>query len=141
MIRYLTLEEILELHRLALEQSGGLEGVRDLGGLDSALAQPQMTFGGQELYPSLAEKAAALGFSLVSNHPFLDGNKRAGHAAMETFLVLNGWELVAGVDEQEQVILQLAAGTLKREEFTAWVQSHLQQRPADPDATADRPRG
>ena len=67
MIRYLTLEEVLELHRMALEQSGGLAGVRDLGGLDSALAQPQMTFGGQELYPNLAEKAAALAFSLVCN--------------------------------------------------------------------------
>jgi death-on-curing protein len=64
MIRYLTLEEVLELHRLVLDQSGGLAGVRDLGGLDAALAQPQMTFGGQELYPSLAEKAVALGFSL-----------------------------------------------------------------------------
>jgi death-on-curing protein len=93
MIRYLTLEEVLELHRLALEQSGGLDGVRELGGLESAVAQPQMAFGGQELYPSLAEKAAALGFSLVCNHPFMDGNKRIGHAAMETFLVLNGWEL------------------------------------------------
>jgi len=138
MIRCLTLEEVLELHRLALEQSGGLKGVRDLGGLDSALAQPQMTFGGQELYASLAEKAAALGLSLVCNHPFLDGNKRVGHAAMETFLVLNGWELAAGVDEQEQVILRLAAGSLKREEFTAWVQSHLQQRPAESRASADR---
>ena len=102
--------------------------------------QPQMTFGGQELYPSLAEKAAALGFSLVCNHPFVDGNKRVGHAAMETFLVLNGWELLAGVDEQEQMILRLAAGTLRRDEFTAWVQSHLQQRPAEPGAAADRPR-
>jgi death-on-curing protein len=74
MTRYLTLEEVLELHRLALRQSGGLEGVGDLGGLDSALAQPRMTFGGQELYPSLVEKAAALGFSLVCNHPFVDGN-------------------------------------------------------------------
>jgi death on curing protein len=130
MIRSLTLEEVLELHRLALEQSGGLEGVRDLGGLESALAQPEMAFGGQELYASLAEKAAALGFSLVCNHPFVDGNKRVGHAAMETFLVLNGWELAAAVEEQEQVILRLAAGSLKREEFTAWVQSHLQQRSA-----------
>jgi death-on-curing protein len=129
MIRYLTLEEVLELHRLTLEQSGGLGGVRDIGGLESALAQPLMAFGGQELYPSLAEKAAALGFSLVCNHPFLDGNKRVGHAAMETFLVFNGWELTAGVDEQEQVILRLAAGKLRREEFAAWVQSHLQQRP------------
>lgn len=129
MIRYISLEEVLELHRLALEQAGGLAGVRDLNGLESALAQPQMTFAGQELYPSLGEKAAALGFSLVCNHPFVDGNKRVGHAAMETFLVLNGWELVAGVDEQEQVILRLAAGSLEREEFTAWVQSHLQLRP------------
>jgi death-on-curing protein len=137
MIRYLTLEEVLELHRLLLEQSGGLDGVRDLGGLDSALAQPQMTFGGQDLYPSLAEKAAALGFSLVCNHPFMDGNKRVGHAALETFLVLNGWELTASVDEQEQVILRLAAGTLKREEFTAWVQSRLQRRPAESGAAAD----
>jgi death-on-curing protein len=137
MIRYLTPEEVLELHRLALEQSGGLGGVRDLGGLDSALAQPQMAFGGQDLYPGLAEKAAALGFSLVCNHPFVDGNKRVGHAAIETFLVLNGWELVAGVDDQEQVILRLAAGTLDRDAFTAWVQSHLQQRPSEPGATAD----
>lgn len=132
MIRYLALEEVLELHRLVLEQSGGMDGVRDLGGLDSALAQPQMTFDGQDLYPSLAEKAAALGFSLVSNHPFMDGNKRVGHAALETFLVLNGWELGAVLDEQEQVILRLAAGALKRDEFTAWVQSHLRQRPAEP---------
>ncbi len=138
MIRYLTLEEVLELHHLVLAQSGGLAGIRDLGGLDSALAQPHMAFGGQELYPSLGEKAAALGFSLVCNHPFVDGNKRVGHAAMETFLVLNGWELVAGVDEQEQVILRLAAGALRREEFTVWVQSHLQRRHAAPGA-ADQP--
>ena len=136
MIRYVTLEEVLELHRLLLEQSGGLAGIRDLGALDSALAQPQMAFGGQELYPGLAEKAAALGFSLVCNHAFVDGNKRVGHAAMETFLVLNGWELAAGVDEQEQVILRLAAGALKREEFTAWVQSHLRQRRATPGTSS-----
>jgi death on curing protein len=139
MTRYLTLEEVLELHRLALEQSGGLDGVRDLGGLESALAQPQMTFGGQDLYPGLAQKAAALGFSLVCNHAFVDGNKRVGHAAMETFLVLNSWELAAAVDEQEQIILRLAAGSLTREEFTVWVQSRLHQRPAVPDAASDRP--
>jgi death-on-curing protein len=137
MTRYLTLEEVLELHHLVLEQSGGLAGVRDLGGLDSAIAQPQMAFGGQDLYPSLGEKAATLGFSLVCNHPCVDGNKRVGHAAMETFLVLNGWELVARVDEQEQVILRLAAGVLKREEFTAWVQSRLQRRQVEPGAPVD----
>jgi death on curing protein len=96
------LEEVLELHRLVLEQSGGMDGVHDLGGLDSALAPPQMTFGGQDLYPSLAEKAAALGFSLVCNHPFIDGNKLVGHAAMETFLVLNGWELGRGLTSRSK---------------------------------------
>jgi death-on-curing protein len=116
---------------MALDQSGGLSGVRDLGGLESAVAQAQMTFGGQELYPSLAEKAAAMGYSLVCNHPFVDGNKRVGHLAMETFLVLNGSELAAQVDEQERIILQLAAGSLTREGFTAWVKSHVQLRAAN----------
>jgi death on curing protein len=137
MTRYLTLEEVLELHRLALEQSGGRDGVRDLGGLESAMAQSQMAFAGQDLYPSLAEKAAAMCYSLVCNHAFVDGNKRVGHLAMETFLVLNAWELAAAIDEQERVILQLAAGTLKRDEFTAWVKSHLKPRPAEPDAAGN----
>ena len=130
MKRYLTLEEVLEIHRRLLIQSGGMGGVRDLGAAESAVAQPRMAFAGQDLYPSLGEKAAALGFSLVCNHPFVDGNKRVGHAAMETFLVLKGWELDAGVDEQEQIILQLAAGQLKREPFVAWVHGHLRRRHA-----------
>ena len=90
MIRYLTLDEVLELHHSILKQSGGMEGVRDFGGLESAIAQPRMTFDGREMYPTLGEKAAALGFSLVCNHPFADGNKRIGHASMELFLILNG---------------------------------------------------
>lgn len=70
-MRYSTLDEVLELQRLILAQSGGSAGVRDRGALDSAVAQPRMTFGGQDLYPTFAEKAAALGFSLVKNHPFV----------------------------------------------------------------------
>src|SRR5262245_31570860 len=105
----LTLDQVLELHRRLIEQTGGSVGVRDFGALDSAPAQPEMTFGGEELYPTLVEKASALGFSLVMNHPFVDGNKRVGHAAMEIFLVLNGHEISAGVDEQEGIILRLAA--------------------------------
>jgi death-on-curing protein len=137
MIRFLTLEEVLDLHRLVLGQFGGQAGLRDLGGLDSAVSQPRMMFGGSELYPDLAEKAAALGYSLVRNHSFIDGNKRVGHAAMELFLVLNGWELTAGVDEQERVILRLAAGSLPREEFVAWVRRHLRQRPDEPGTGAE----
>ncbi|MBY0523518.1 MAG: type II toxin-antitoxin system death-on-curing family toxin [Gemmataceae bacterium] len=124
-MRYLTLSEVLGLQQMVITQSGGAPGVRNLGGVDSAVAQPQMGFGGQEFYATLAEKAAALAFSLVMNHPFVDGNKRIGHAAMETFLVLNGHELRAPVGEQEQVILQLAASTLGRDEFTDWVRAHL----------------
>ncbi|GAB4385187.1 MAG: type II toxin-antitoxin system death-on-curing family toxin [Elainellaceae cyanobacterium] len=125
MIRYLTLDEVMSLHSWILKQSGGTAGVRDLGSLESALAQLKMTFGGQDLYPTLIDKAAALGFSLVMNHPFVDGNKRTGHAAMETFLVMNDLEIFAPVDEQELVILSLAAGSLDREEFTTWLESRV----------------
>jgi death-on-curing protein len=69
--------------------------------LESATAQPRKTFGGEDLYPDLPAKAAALAFSLINNHPLVDGNKRIGHAALETLLVLNGFELDAGVDEAE----------------------------------------
>lgn len=91
------------LHRLVLDQSGGATGLRDLGALESAVGQPRQSFGGVDLYPHLPSKAAALGFSLIQNHPFVDGNKRVGHAALETFLQLNGAELSASVDEAERV--------------------------------------
>jgi death on curing protein len=128
MIRYVTLDEVLELHRLTIERSGGGPGIRDLGLVQSAVAQPSMTFGGQDLYPSLGDKAVALCFSLVMNHPFVDGNKRVGHAAMEVFLILNGHEILADTDEQERTILDLAAGQLRRDDFTTWVQSHVAAR-------------
>ena len=127
-MRFLTLEQVYRLQERALAQQGGLPGVRDAGAVESAIAQPQMTFGGEDLYPTLAEKAAALAFSLVKNHAFLDANKRVGHAAMETFLVMNGHMLVADVDEQERVILAVAGSTMEREEFTAWVRAHVVPR-------------
>ena len=128
-MRYLTLGEVLDLHHRVIEQTGGAKGVRDLGGIESAVAQPQMTFGGDELYPTIESKATALCFSLVMNHPFVDGNKRIGHAAMETFLVMNGIELAADVDDAEKIILTLAAGKLSREELLDWVTSHVQRLP------------
>jgi death-on-curing protein len=127
-MRYLTLNEVLELYRRIMEQSGGSVGIHDLDALESALAQPRVTFGGEELYPAVIEKASALGFSIIKNHPFVDGNKRTGHAAMETFLVLNGYEIEATVDEQERIILQVAAGELGRDEFTDWLRSHVVEK-------------
>lgn len=125
MTRYLTFAEVLELHQSVLERWGGAGGIRDLNTLESALAQPRQSFGGADLYPDLASKAAALCFSLVLNHPFIDGNKRIGHAAMEVFLMVNGQELRAPVDDQERTILDLAAGQLSRDIFLEWVKQHI----------------
>ena len=82
-MRWLSLAEVLELHRRLIQQSGGAFGLRDLGLLESALGQPLQTFGEQDLYPEFIDKVACLGFSLIQNHPFLDGNKRIGHAAID----------------------------------------------------------
>ncbi len=125
MIRFLSLVEILDLHHQIIQQSGGAMGIRDLGALESAVAQPRMTFGGEDLYPTIVDKASALGFSIVMNHPFIDGNKRTGHAAMEIFLVLNELEINASTDEQERVILALASGELDRDAFTKWLQQSV----------------
>jgi len=124
-MRYLGLGEVVDLHRRILQVTGGAMGLRDLGALESAIAQPQATFGGVDLYPTLAEKAAALCFALVQGHPFVDGNKRVGHAAMETFLVLNGSEVEATVDDQERLILNLAAGRIERNQLVDWLRQHL----------------
>ena len=127
-MRYLTLSEVLNLYSEIMERTGGAVGIRDMGALESALAQPHMTFGGQDLYPTLAEKAGALGYSLIMNHPFVDGNKRTGHAAVEVFLLLNGFEIRAAVDEQEKLILRMAAGETARTEFSAWLRAHIQSK-------------
>ena len=124
-MRYLTVAEVVELHRRLLQATGGASRIHDFGALESAIAQPKATVAGRDVYPSLAEKAAALAFSLVQNHPFVDGNKRAGHAAMETFLVLNGSEIDAPVDDQERLVLDLAAGRVGRGDLTDWLHRHL----------------
>ncbi|MBR8832408.1 MAG: Toxin Doc [Chroococcopsis gigantea SAG 12.99] len=125
MTRYLCVEEILILHEKIIEQTGGASPIRDLGMLESALAQPQMTFAGVDLYVDIIDKAAALGFSIIMNHPFLDGNKRTAHAAMEVFLLLNGFEIQSPVSEQETVILSVASGQMKRENFTEWLRQKV----------------
>jgi death-on-curing protein len=130
-MRYLTLAEVLDLYLQVMEQTGGAIGIHDLNALESSIAQPRMTFNSEELYPTIIEKASVLGFSLVMNHPFVDGNKRAGHAAMETFLVLNDFEINAALVDQEKVILQLAAGELQRDEFTEWLRGHIVRKSRD----------
>ena len=124
-MRYLTFAVVLELHRRVVAETGGATALRDLGALESATAQPRASFDGNDLYPSLEEKAAALAFSLIQNHPFVDGNKRAGHAALETFLVLNEKELFADADEGERIILAVASGTCGRDGLLEWIRPHM----------------
>jgi death on curing protein len=123
-MRYLSISETLDIHERLISSSGGATGIRDLGALESAVGQPYASFGGRDLYPDVVSKAAALCFSLVMNHPFLDGNKRVGHAAMETFLLLNGFEINSDIDEQERVILSLATGQFDRNNFVSWLREH-----------------
>ena len=125
MIRYLRLSEVLELHRRLIATSGGSPGVRDLRLLEGSLAQLRQTFSGVDLYPTLIEKAAVLGFSLIKNHPFVDGNKRVGHAALEVMLMLNGYELTASKESTEAVVLAVASGTLDRQAWTEWVKEQI----------------
>jgi len=84
-VRYITLREVLELHRRVMEAAAGVPWVRDLGALESALAQPRMTFGSEDLYTDVIEKACALGFSIILNHPFVDGNKRTATSRWNCF--------------------------------------------------------
>jgi death on curing protein len=127
-MRYLTFEEIMSLHAKLIAQSGGSAGLRDRGALESAVAQPEMSFGGEDLYPTIAEKAAALGHSLIQNHCFVDGNKRVGHASMEVFLVLNGYEIEASIDEQEQIVLSVASGLMDRAALSEWLKQRAVER-------------
>ncbi len=131
-MRHLSLTEVIWLHDRLIQTSGGTSGIRDLGQVETAVAQPRATFDGADLYPDLIAKAATLCFGLVRGHGFVDGNKRIGHAAMELFLALNGVSLDADVDDHEQIILTVADGTASRDQLEAWVRAHTRHDPAAP---------
>ena len=117
-------DDILYMHKLIVQETGGSHGVRDDGLLDSAIYMPYMTFDGTDLYPSLEAKAARLCFGLVKNHPFIDGNKRIGAIAMLAFLRSNGVELLYSQAELEICILSLAEGKTNDDDLTAWIKAH-----------------
>ena len=123
-IVYLTAVQVLFIHARLLAETGGATGVRDLGLLESAIARPRATFDGQDLYPDLYAKAAALMVGLINNHPFIDGNKRVGVTAAGLFLVRNGLQLRAGNEELEQVTLVVAQGRLTVDQMASWFMRH-----------------
>ena len=123
-VEFLTLDEVLSLHADQIARYGGSRFVRDLGLLESALAMPAATFGGELLHATLDEQAAAYLFHLVKNHPFVDGNKRTGLVAMLAFLGLNGRRLEAPDDDLTELVRGVAAGRVTKAEVAVFVRRH-----------------
>lgn len=120
----LTKAQIVSMHSSLVLATGGSDGIRDERMLDSAINALFQTFNGFDLYPTLLQKAARLGFSIVSNHPFVDGNKRIGVHAMLVFLLLNGVEIKCTQDELVGTGLSLANGTMECDELFEWLTQH-----------------
>ena len=128
MTLYLSLEQVLDLHRRQLRRFGGPAGLRDRGALESAVARPQMTFGGEDLYPEIEDKAAALMHSLVMNHPFVDGNKRVGAHASLMLLLANGVEPTFSPAELTAITLATARGEVNAEALSIWLRQRTRRR-------------
>ena len=123
MIR-LTKGQVLRMHMELIAATGGSSGIRDEALLDVALVAPFMSFGGVDLYPSLEQKAARLGYGLIKNHAMIDGNKRIGAHAMLVFLALNGIRLQYTQEELYTIILDVAAGKSPQENLRTWIEDH-----------------
>lgn len=136
MIRYLTPERLLFLHSRLIQETGGAHGVRDLSMLLSAVGRPQASFDGEDLYPDLFSRAAALLDSLIRNHPFVDGNKRTAITAAGLFLLINGYRLVVAEDEMVRFTLACAQSQVPLADIAGWLQTHSQSVAA-PGAQSD----
>lgn len=121
---YLTPQQVLFIHYRLIEATGGSHGVRDLGALQAAVARPKATFEGDDLYPDLFAKAAALMESIIKNHPFVDGNKRTAITAAGIFLQRNGCRLQAAQDELYRFTMAMAAGSAKVKDAEEWIRAH-----------------
>lgn len=120
----LTKAQIINMHRLLIQETGGREGIKDEDLLDSALNAPFQTFDGEDLYKTIQAKAAKLGFFLINNHPFIDGNKRIGILAMLTFLETNGIEITCTDDELINLGLGIADGSINSKDLLGWIIDH-----------------
>lgn len=125
-MKRLTKKQIIMLHEILIAESGGTPEIRDDGLLDSAVNAPFQSFAGTELYPTLLEKATRLGFGLIKNHPFIDGNKRIGTHAMLVFLELNHQELTYSDNELTELILGIVASKYDEKYLLSWLQQHLE---------------
>jgi death-on-curing protein len=118
------IDDVLKLHDASIVDFGGSKGIRDLGLLESAIARPFQTFAGEDLYPSVIEKAAALGESLIINHPFIDGNKRTGMLGITSLLLAYNIRLNADPDAVYDFIIKISTGELKFEQIVEWLKAN-----------------
>lgn len=123
-MKKLTKEQIIMLHSELIRETGGVDGLRDEGLLDSALNAPFQGFGDTDIFPSLQQKGARLGYGLICNHAFVDGNKRIGAHAMLVFLSLNGIELEYTQQELTDIVFHIASGALQFEDLLMWIIQH-----------------
>ena len=123
-MNYLYPKQILYLYQQIAQQSGGTVGLRDQGLLDSAVYRPQASFGGKDLYPDLFSKVAVLGYSIIRNHPFVDGNKRVGFEAMRLMLRLNRYDLHAPLGAKFDFVMEIAEGKLTEQGIADWLRAH-----------------
>ncbi len=117
-------EVVFTIHADLLQRYGGEPGLRDVGLLESALAQPKMTFDGKYVHKTLFDKTAAYGFHVCKNHPFVDGNKRVALVLMDIFLQKNGWEIISPEEEVYRMMMSLAAGKLTKTQLSTWLKEH-----------------
>lgn len=138
-VRFLSVDQLMAIHRRIVDEFGGSYELRDRGLLESAAAMPAARFGGRFLHDGIPAMAAAYLFHLCANHPFVDGNKRTALAAAETFLLVNGFELNATNDELETLMLGAAEGTVSKESVVAFLAQHARPGPQDRDETSGTP--
>ena len=122
----ITIKNILRLHELSIITYGGSQGIRDQGLMESAIARPYQTFGGEDLYPTVFEKAAALTESIIINHPFIDGNKRTGFLAMLIILEIGNLKITASNDATYNFTIQISTGEMKFEEILIWLKNNTE---------------
>jgi death-on-curing protein len=121
----ISLDEVIRIHEILIDQFGGSKGIRDQALLESAVQRPFQTFDQKLLYPSVVEQAAALAESLIANHPFQDGNKRTGYTIMRLHLLMNQLDIEASEDEKYDFVIQIASGKSSFEEIKRWIYNKL----------------
>lgn len=126
-MNYLNINQVLVIHNEVIEQIGGTKGIRDLGLVESAVARPQATFGGKDLYPDIFSKTASLGHSLIRNHPFVDGNKRTGYMSMLLFLNINGYDIKVAQEKSYKFVIEIAEKKKDEGSIAEWLKKHSQK--------------